>query len=57
VIVSRGSPSKFHDDPDNLRLRWDDRVVDLDLIQPACMDGQMDEDQRRLAALAMHALA
>jgi hypothetical protein len=33
------------------QLALDDRVVDLDLVQPARMNGEVDEDQRRPAAL------
>ena len=33
------------------QLALDDRVVDLDLVEPARMDGQVDEDQRGPAAL------
>ena len=33
------------------QLALDDRVVDLDLVQPACVDGEVDEDQCRPAAL------
>ena len=33
------------------QLALDDRVVDLDLVEPAGVDREVDEDQRRLAAL------